>query len=540
MTQLLIPIGLLVFVALLFLLFWVSRYKRCPSDKILVVYGKTSGEQSAKCYAGGATFVWPVIQDYRYLDLTPISIDVNLQDALSKQNIRVSVPAQFTVGVSNKPHLMISAAERLLGLDQANIRALAHDIIMGQMRLVIANMDIEELNTDRDKFVESVYMNVGNELNKIGLELINVNVTDIQDESGYIQALGKEAAAKAINDAKVKVSNEERTGAIGQAEAQQDQRIKVADANSRAEIGEAEANQQQRIKIADSNSLAEIGEAEATQKQRISVADANSKAEVGEADAIAIATEGKNAANIKIANSNALRDIEVAEAERKATAARKVAAAQALQEAYVAEKEAEDARAKMQLAKKRADEVVEADIEKEKAVIAAQAEAEMKREIAKGEADAILAKYMAQAEGQEALLTKQAEGFNRLVEAANGDPQSAIGYLMIDKLTELAEIQTGAIKDLDIDKVVVYDNGSGQGVGNFVQGLYGMMPQLNDFLQQSGMSLPEALVKNGNGHSNGEEVKAIPETKEVVTNNKSKNNRKENQDSQGSNNNGAE
>ena len=472
-----------------------DRYKRCPSDKILVVYGKTGGEQSAKCYAGGAAFVLPVFQDYRYLDLTPISIDVNLQDALSKQNIRVSVPAQFTVGVSNKPHLMIAAAERLLGLEQSAIRSLAHDIIMGQMRLVIANMDIEELNTDRDKFVDSVYTNVGNELHKIGLELINVNVTDIQDESGYIQALGKEAAAKAINDARVKVANETRTGAIGQAEAEQDQRVQVADANSRAEIGESVANQQQRVKVADLQSLAEIGEAEALQKQRVSIAEANSRAEIGEADAKAVATEGKNTASIKIANSNALKDIEVSEAERKATAARKVASAKALEEAYVAEQSAETARGKMELAKRQADEVVDADIEKQKAVIAAQAEAERQRETAKGEADAILAKYMAQAKGQEALLTKQAEGFQKLVEAANGDPQSAIGYLMIDKLTELAEIQTSAIKELEIDKVVVYDSGSGTGVSNFVQGLYGMMPQLNDFLEQSGMSLPEALVK---------------------------------------------
>jgi len=187
-VELLGIVGFVAFLAILLLLFFISRYKRCPSDKILVVYGKTGGDSSAKCYAGGAAFIWPVIQDYRYLDLTPISIDVNLQDALSKQNIRVSVPAQFTVGVSNKPDLMLAAAERLLGLDQPSIRSLAHDIIMGQMRLVIANMDIEELNTDRDKFVESVYRNVGNELNKIGLELINVNVTDIQDESGYIQA----------------------------------------------------------------------------------------------------------------------------------------------------------------------------------------------------------------------------------------------------------------------------------------------------------------------------------------------------------------
>lgn len=452
MTQgILMIAGFITVVALLLILFFISRYKRCPSDKILVVYGKTGGEASAKCYAGGAAFVWPVIQDYQYLDLTPLSIDVNLQDALSKQNIRVSVPAQFTVGVSNKPHIMLAAAERLLALERKQITSLAHDIIMGQMRLVIANMDIEELNTDRDKFVDSVYTNVGDELHKIGLELINVNVTDIQDESGYIKALGQEAAAKAINDAKVKVANETRTGSIGQAEALQDQRIKVADANSRAEVGEA-------------------------------VADAQAK-------------EGKNESAIKIANSDALRDIEIAEAHRKATAAQKVASAKALEEAYLAEKEAEKARAAMEQAKKEADEVVDADIEKQKAVIAAQAEAERQREIAKGEADAILAKFMAQAKGQEELLTRQAEGFEKLVKAANGDPQSAIGYLMIDKLTELAEIQTSAIKDLEIDKVVVYDSGNGQGVGNFVQGLYGMMPQLNDFLNQSGMTLPENLVK---------------------------------------------
>ncbi|MEM9549155.1 MAG: SPFH domain-containing protein [Bacteroidota bacterium] len=497
MNTTLFMLGVVAFFAFLFLLFFLSRYKKCPSDKILVVYGKTGGNASAKCYAGGATFVWPVIQDYRFLDLTPLSIDVNLQDALSKQNIRVSVPAQFTVGISNKPSLMIAAAERLLALGRADISSLAHDIIMGQMRLVIANMDIEELNTDRDKFVESVYSNVGDELHKIGLDLINVNVTDIQDESGYIKALGQEAAAKAINDAKVKVANEVRTGSIGEAEAKQEQRVKVADANARAEIGEAEANQEQRIKVAEANSIAEIGEAEATQSQRIKVADANSRAEVGEANAAAIAQDGKNLSAIKIAESDAQRDIKVAEMKRESVAAQKVAAAKALEEAYRAEEDAELARASRDKAQRSADEVVVEQIEKEKAVLKAQAEAERQREIAKGEADAILSKLSAQAKGMEELLTKQADGFSKLVDAANGDPQSAINFLMIDKLAELTQIQTSAIKELDIDKVIVYDNGSGKGVSNFVQGLYGMMPQLNDFLSQSGMMLPDSIVKKG-------------------------------------------
>ncbi|PHI21007.1 flotillin [Lewinellaceae bacterium SD302] len=487
-------IGAILFLTLLLIIWAISRYKRCPSDKILVVYGKTGGDASAKCYAGGAAFIWPVIQDYKFLDLTPLSIDVNLQDALSKQNIRVSVPAQFTVAVSNKPNLMLAAAERLLALDRGSISSLSHDIIMGQMRLVIANMDIEELNTDRDKFVESVYSNVGDELNKIGLELINVNVTDIQDESGYINALGREAAARAINDAEIKVAKEVRTGKIGRAEAEQDQRTKVAALTAQAEIGEAEATQNQRIQVASANSKAQIGEAEALQEQRIRVADANSRAEIGESRFNAEAQEGKNEAAVKIAASNAERDVALAEANRRAVAAKKVAEANALAEAYRAQETAEEARGRMEKAKREAEEVVAADIERQKAIIDAQAEAERRREIARGEADAVLARYQAEAAGMEELLTKQADGFQKLVDAAGGNAQSAINFLMLDKLAELTKIQTDAIKDVEIDKVVVYDKGDGQGVGNFVSGLYGMVPQLNDFLQQSGMQLPAGLV----------------------------------------------
>lgn len=476
-------------------MWFVSRYKRCPSDKILVVYGKTGGGASAKCYAGGAAFVWPVIQDYKFLDLTPLSIDVNLKDALSKQNIRVNVPSQFTVGIGEDENLMLAAANRLLSLTREQVARLSQDIIMGQMRLVIANMDIEELNTDRDKFVSSVYSNVGEELHKVGLRLINVNVTDIQDESGYIAALGQEAAARAINEAEVKVAQEKRTGSIGRAEAQQEQRTKVAALTAQAEIGEAEAAQQQRIKIADANARAMVGEAEAAQDQRIKVADANSRAEIGESKFNAEAQEGKNEAAIKIAESNAARDVALAEANRRAEAARKVAIAKAQEESYKAQEAAEKARALKEKAEKEAEQVVQADIERQKAVIAAQAEAESTREIAKGDADAALAKYKAEAQGMEELLKKQAEGFQKLVQAAGGDAQSAINYLMLDKLEALTKIQVAAIKDVEIDKVIVYDNGNGQGVGNFVSGLYGMVPQLNDFLSQSGMSLPNGLVK---------------------------------------------
>ena len=159
-------------VALIFVSFiiWIcSRYKKCPSDKIMVVYGsigknKDGTNRSAKCIHGGAEFVIPVFQSYSYLDLTPISIQVDLKNALTRQNIRIDVPSRFTVGISTESGVMQNAAERLLGLALSEIQELSRDIIFGQLRLIIATMDIEEINTDRDKFLAAVSSIVESEL----------------------------------------------------------------------------------------------------------------------------------------------------------------------------------------------------------------------------------------------------------------------------------------------------------------------------------------------------------------------------------------
>ena len=173
------------------LYFFFSRYQKCPSDRILVVYGTTSGGQSSKCMHGGATFIWPVIQAFEYLDLTPIPIDIPLEGALDKEGNRVNAPSTFTVGISTDPSIMSNAAERLLGLQLKQIRDLAKDIIFGQMRLVIASLDMETINSDRDLLINKISDYVQNELSKVGLRLINVNIKDITDNSGYLTALGK-------------------------------------------------------------------------------------------------------------------------------------------------------------------------------------------------------------------------------------------------------------------------------------------------------------------------------------------------------------
>jgi flotillin len=459
--------GIGIFFLVLLMLFWfISRYRRCPSDKILVIYGRTTAGASAKCLAGGAAFVWPVIQDYQYLDLSPISIDVDLKGALSKQNIRVSVPSRFTVGISKKTGVMENAAERLLGKHEEEIMHIAKDIIFGQLRLVVATMDIEEINSDRDKFLHNVSQNVENELRKIGLELINVNVTDIQDESGYIEALGKEAAAKAINDAKQSVAEKVRDGSIGSAAAERDMRVQV------------------------------------------SAADAQAK--VGEATAAANAIYGENEAQVRIANSNAERRQKEAEALKIATSAEKIQAAEALEASYLAEQKAELARAAREKASREADTIVQADIAKRKTEIDAEAEAERTRRLARGEADSIFMLKEAEAKGLYEILQKQAEGFDELVKAAGGNPRDAVLMLIADKLPELVKTQVDAIKNIKIDKVTVWESGKHQdGEGNstskFISGLYKAVPPMNDLFNMAGMDLPAYLGKDKKHEDDGGE-----------------------------------
>lgn len=456
----LLGVGFAILFVFILLISFIRRYKRCPSDRILVVYGKVGGGKSAKCIHGGAAFIWPVVQDYEYLDLTPISIEVNLINALSKQNIRVNVPSRFTIGISIEPGVMQNAAERLLGLGLEEVQDLAKEIIFGQLRLVVASMDIEEINSDRDKFLNNISHSVETELKKVGLKLINVNITDIHDESGYIEALGKEAAAHAINEARKSVAEKNRDGSIGEANAVQDQRTQVAAANAKA-------------------------------------------------------VEGENIAAIEVANSNSLRRQREAEAERTAIASEKVQSAKALEESYAAEREAEDVRANRERSSQMADIIVPAEIDKKKVEIDAEAEAEMIRRKAKGEADAILFKAQAEGQGILEILTKQAQGLDEIVKAAGSDPKDAVLLLIADKLPELVKLQAEAIKNIKIDKVTVWDSGKTKdgktSTANFLSGMYQSVPPLQEMFTMAGMNLPEYLKgKDPEEDNSGSEDK--PET----------------------------
>lgn len=435
------------------LIFFASRYKRCPSDAILVIYGKV-GDMTAKCIHGGGALVWPLIQDCSFLSLTPMTINIPLQGALSLQNIRVHVPSTFTVGISTDPAVMTNAAERLLGLNPPEIEQMAREIIFGQLRLTVASLTIEQINQDRESFLASVRRNVEPELNKIGLYLINVNITDITDVSGYIDALGKKAAAEAVNQAMIDVAEQDKLGAIGETQAQKERNIRVAENEAEGQKGMKHAEADRRVYVQQQESQA-IG--------------------------------GENKAKAEIADYNASLIVKQAEAQQRSEVAKRMAEVEIQKAQYKAETE-----------RLNAAEVAQQEIQKRKVEIAAEAEAERIRRVAKGEADGVLLKYQAEAEGMRKLLEGKATGYSKLVESCGGNAQAAATFLMVEKIEDIVARQVEAIKNLKIDKITVWDSGAANGTSstaNFAQNLIKSVPPLHEVARMAGVQLPDYLGK---------------------------------------------
>lgn len=514
--------GLIVGVLAVLFIFLLSRYKRCPSNQILVVYGKVGKGKSANCVHGGGAFVLPVIQDWKYLTLTPIPIEVDLRGALSKQNIRINAPSTFTVGISTREGIMLNAAERLLGLDIAQVKEQALDIIIGQLRLVIATLTIEEINQDREQFLQLVNKHVTSELNKIGLELINVNIKDITDESGYLEAIGKKAAAEAINKAKVEVAEQEASGAMGEAKASREREVQVALEQAQSAEGVKDAETRKRISVANLESKAMMGEAKASREREVQLSYEQSQAEQGKKEAQtqqrvavseleATAVEGENLSKAKVADYEALLSEKNAEARRR----NQVANAEADKAILEAQKEVETRRLEK-------DQIVQKEIERKKMEIDAEARAEQTRRLAKGEADAVLMKFQAEAEGLQKLLDAKASGYERIISACHGDTKAASTLLLLEKMEHLVAKQTEAISNLKIDKITVWDSGSGgEGKGttsNFIRNFVSALPPIHDIARQAGIELPAYLGSMSSDNPSATKTPVTVKISEPATN----------------------
>ena len=504
MTQeMMIMAAILVAVILITFIGILSRYRKCKSDEVLVVYGKTGGDKkSAKLYHGGAAFVWPIVQGYEFLSMKPMQIDCKLTGALSAQNIRVDVPTTITVAISTDPEVMQNAAERMLGLTMDDKQNLITDVVYGQMRLVIADMTIEELNSDRDKFLSKVKDNIDTELRKFGLYLMNINISDIRDAANYIVNLGKEAESKAQNEAQANIEEQEKLGAIKianqikeretkVAETRKDQDIAIAETKKLQEISVANADKDRisQVAIANAEKESQVAKAEAEKNIRIEqantekesrIAELNSDMEIKQAEAQKKAAIGRNEAQKEIALSNSELAVTQANADKQAgEAAAKSEAVQTAKE--IAQKEVEEAKARKVESSLKAEKIVPAEVARQEAILQAEAvaekitreaEARAKATLAQAEAEAkaIQLKLEAEAEGKKRSLLAEAEGFEAMVKAAESNPAIAIQYKMVDQWKEIAGEQVKAFEHMNLGNITVFDGGNG-GTSNFLNTL---------------------------------------------------------------------
>jgi flotillin len=478
----------------------VNRYVRCPANKILVISGRVGGEGAARCISGGGTLVWPVIQEYAFLDLDPLRIDVKLPDALSLENIRISVPSVFTVAIGIEETVRQNAAIRLLNLTHPQVEATARDIIIGQLRAVIATMSIDQINRDREAFLQRVQHQLEPELLKVGLTLLNVNIQDLRDESGYLEALGKQAAAQAIQKARGDVAEQEKQGAIRVANAERDQSVSVASSQKDRDIGLEEAKRERAVRVAAIQKEQAVGEQQAAFERDMAVKEAERAKRVAVAAADAAAIAGEAESQGKVVRTQATLAITRAEASQQSEIAQRTAKAEVERVENEAQARAAIARAERVEAERRAELEAPAKAEKARMIVAAEADAERVKIAARAEAEATFARLDAEARGNLSIMEKKAEGLQKMVAAAGGNPDAAYRLLFLEQMPVVTQTLAGAISNIKFDKVVLWNGAGGAngpgGVSSLVEDLVKVLPPLMQVAEEiGGVQLPGIFGK---------------------------------------------
>jgi flotillin len=443
---------------------FVKYFKRCPANQVLVISGKVGTGQSAKIISGGGTFVVPVLQEWAFLDLTPLQIDINLMDALSLENIRVQVPSQVTVAVGDTEEYQRNAAARILNLSPQEISEMAANLIFGQMRQVIASMKIEDINRDRDQFRSNIEHALEPELKKIGLKLINVNIKDLNDASGYIEAIGREGrrARGEQGEGRRRGAGEagrhcRRAGEPGEGHRGRERGPHPRDRREDGRARHGRARGRPRPRDGGRAAARPVLARHRDRRGRPGPPRRRGRRERG-------GHRGRGAAQARIAAANAELQVRQAEAFEQGETRKRIAEA-AVQEAE------NRARAKAALAEaerieneRRAALEAPARAAKAKEIVEAEAAGESRRIQAEAEAAATFAQLEAAARGEFEMLSKKAEGLKQIVEACGG-ADAAYRMLMIEHIPTLADKAAEAISNIKFDKVVMWGGAGPNGNG---------------------------------------------------------------------------
>lgn len=281
-----------------------------PPNRAAVITGRkrvtTGGEAVGyRAVIGGRTLRIPIIESVDFISLETIPIEISVSNAFSKGNIPLMVEAIANVKIASEPETVFNnAVERLLEKSEEEIRDLARDTLMGNLRGVLATLTPEEVNEDRLGFASALSEDAGEDLAALGFHLDVLKIQNVHDERGYLAAIGRRKSAEAVRDAEV-----------AEAQAEADTREEAALAKQRAEVREAETD----IEIA-----------EARNRLRVRQAQLDQEAETAEKVAVVKAHEAEVVAQRALETERVERErerlradvVEPANAEREAARAR--------------------------------------------------------------------------------------------------------------------------------------------------------------------------------------------------------------------------
>ena len=215
-----VSIGSAVFVAIVALTL-ISRWmiRICRPNEMLVVTGSKSnqGNQGIKGYRvvanGGCTFVKPILETARRMDVTLLPVLVEVSNAYSKGGTPLNIQAIANVKVSTDPEIRNNAIERFLGRDTKEIVQVAKENLEGNLRSVLAQLTPEQVNEDRLRFAEQIADEVGEDLRRLGLQLDTLKIQSVYDDVDYLNSISRRRVAQIVRDAEIAEAE-----AIGQAE----------------------------------------------------------------------------------------------------------------------------------------------------------------------------------------------------------------------------------------------------------------------------------------------------------------------------------
>lgn len=458
-----IPIlaGLGVF-GILVLLF-IASYKKAKSDEALIITGL---RKQPKVVVGKAGFAVPFLQRVDRLNLRLIQIDVRASKIPTQEFINVNVDAVANVQIPNDPSAIRIAAQNFLNQRPEYIAQTVQQVLEGNMREIVGQMELRDLVNNRDAFALKVQENVTDDMTKIGMKIINFNVQNFTDENNAITDLGIDNLAKIQKDAKIAKANAEKE-------------IRVKEAEAAQESNKAEVESQK--KIAAQNKELEIAQAEAKATADTEKAKAQSAFEIQkQAQQKVINERVVEAETAKAEKMLALkeREIELKERELDATV-RKAADA----DRYATEQKAEAEK-----------------IQRIKA-------AEARKEEALREAEAIAAKGKAEAEAIRQKAIAEAEGIEKKAEAQAKMKNASIIEMAFKALPEIAKEVSAPLNN--IDTITMYDP---NGTTKLVESGTKNVGQILEVAKSAGIDLP-SLINGFVGNLAAEKVSEKTRTK---------------------------